>query len=301
MKNIFAFMKRSLLFLPASGELRILLFVIGLLVGVALVGGSASLTNNTDNTAAVASPFIYYFNSIGTLNETGAMLESTSPYWWLNSGGQLLIKDGVGSSIHGSAPVTNLWRTLYAVSNPVDTDQGTHPQNLFRLVTKSKWQNFSQEAQFYIDQNNLSDSPNRNASNGLLLMNRYADSGQTLYYAGIRVDGTAVIKKKYKGTYYTMAQKAVLPGTYSGSKDEKNLLPHNEWVGLKTETNTNSDGSVRVSLYMKRENETSWTRLLEATDKGQYGATPPITASGYAGIRTDFMDVRFDMYKLTKI
>lgn len=229
------------------------------------------------------------------------MLESTSPFWWLNSGGRLNINGAVGSTIKGATSLTDPWRLAYAAANPVDTDLGAHPQNLFRLVTKSTWQNVSAQADFYISADHFSSSPNRNASNGLLLMNRYADAGQTLYYAGIRVDGTAVIKKKYKGTYYTMAQKAVFPGTYGSPANNVNLLPHGEWVSLKTEVFNNHNGGVTIDFYMKRANESSWTKLLEATDNGQYGKTPPIKDAGYEGIRTDFMDVQFENFELKKI
>jgi hypothetical protein len=217
-------MNHSPLFLRASQSPHILIFVIGLLVGVALATAGTTVTNNslTGKTATVGSTFDYLFNNAGELNETGAMSESSSPYWWLNSGGRLNIDGTVGSTIKGATSATDPWRLAYAANNPTDTDQGAHPQNLFRLVTKSTWQNVRAQAQFYISSDHFSTSPNRNASNGLLLMNRYADQGQTLYYTGVRVDGTAVIKKKYKGTYYTMAQKAVFPGTYGTPASNKN-------------------------------------------------------------------------------
>jgi hypothetical protein len=131
-------------------------------------------------------------------------------------------------------------------------------------------------------------------------MARYQDHN-TLYYAGVRVDGAAVIKKKYKGTYYTMAQTPVFPGTYNGSQDDKNLLPHNEWLGMRTEVRNLADGSVKIDLYLQKPGGTTWQKALTATDKGQYGGTSPITSSGYAGIRTDFMDVRFENYRLENI
>jgi hypothetical protein len=120
-------------------------------------------------------------------------------------------------------------------------------------------------------------------------MSRYRSSA-TLYYAGIRVDGTAVIKKKYEGTYYTLAQAPVFPGTYD-SANEPDLLPHDSWLGLRVETQTASDGSVSVTLYLNR--GAGWERLLSAKDAGEYGGTPPITGGGCLGIRTDFMDVSF--------
>lgn len=242
--------------------------------------------------------FVYSFNSPGILNETGSMRESTSPYFWLNSGGELVITGGVGETMLGNALAGDYWHDLYARDNPVDTDGGTHPQNLFRLVTKSQWSSVSEQAGFYIAKDNFSASPNRNASNGLLLMSRYAMGGQTLYYAGVRVDGTAVIKKKIKGTYYTLAQSKIFSGTYNGSQDAKNLIPEGAWISLRSDTVTNSNGSVTVTLYMELPGETQWKQLLVATDSGQYGATAPILGPGYQGIRTDFMDVEFSSLKL---
>jgi hypothetical protein len=291
-------MKTSPASLLQKNAVGILLFVIGLMVGVALMSASVSITSNVGTqVASVGSLFNYYFSVPGTLHETGSMQESTSPYWWVNSGGYLKLSDGVGATAQGDAALTDTWRLRYASSNPVDTDNGLHPQNLFRFLTRSQWDNVGQESQFYIVRDNFSSSPNRNASNGLLLMSRYMDAGKTLYYAGVRVDGKAVIKKKYKGAYYTMAMKKVFPGTYEGSRDTKNLIPHDEWISLRTETKTSASGGVTVSLYLKRANETSWTKILEASDTGQYGSTPPITGKGYGGIRTDFMDVKFDNFK----
>jgi len=248
--------------------------------------------------AAVASPFLYTFNSNGALNEASSMSDSSSPYWWVNSGGRLLMDSGLGSTMQGDAPLLDRWRVAYAISNPVDTDLGLHPQNIFRLVSRSVWGNVRVDAEFKIVKDNWSKSPNRNASNGILLMSRYRDS-DTLYYAGLRVDGNAVIKKKYNGTYYTMAQKKIYAGEYvSGGK--VNVLPHNKWLQVRSETVTNDDGSVTVRLWQKQ-TDGSWKKLLEAKDSGQYGATSPITDEGYFGVRTDFMDIAFDSLRAETI
>lgn len=246
--------------------------------------------------ALVPNLYIYSFNSAGVLYEAGSVAESTSPYWWVNSGAKLIMQGGAGSTIQGDLPLTDKWRVLYAAMNPLDTDGGRHPQNTFRLVSRNTWDNALIQAQFYIAKDNLSDSPNRNASNGLLLMSRYVDA-QTLYYAGIRVDGAAVIKKKYKGTYYTMAYRKIFEGTYDRDTNP-NLLPHREWLYLRDETVTNADGSVTIRLYMQREGSTKWIKIAEATDDGkQYGGTPPITQKSQMGIRTDFMDVKFENFR----
>lgn len=255
--------------------------------GLFLVSASPALADTS---------FQYNFSTNGTLNEAGSITQSTSPYWWVNSGAMMKLASSTGQTVQGDLPATNPWRLTYLAANPLDTDNGYHPQNIFRLVSKSIWSNARLEAQFYIAKDNWSTSPNRNQSNGLLLMNRYALDGQTLYYAGIRVDGTAVIKKKYHGTYYTMTQPRIFPGTYVLG-GQVNLLPHNEWIGLRSETITNANGSVTVNLYMKRAADASWNLIATAVDDGvKYGNTPPIL-SGAAGIRTDFMDVQFDTFK----
>lgn len=262
--------------------------------------------------AAVPSPFSYDFKVRGTLLEAGAPDESSSPYWWLDSGAKMMIEDDVGKTVQGALPALDRWRIRYSLSSGTDTENGYAPQNLFRLLTRSKWNNVRIESSFRIVRDNFTESQNRNASNGLLLMSHYKD-GDNLYYAGIRVDGHAVIKKKINGTYYTMAEKQIFPGEYVRENDI-NLLPHNEWIGLRSETKTDAKGAVTVALFMKRKDETAWTQLLTATDPPRlasssgeagdgekYASTTPITGDYPVGIRTDFMDVEFDNFKAEKI
>lgn len=258
-----------------------------------------SRTSEVAAVVTVGYPFVYSFNTSGVLYEAGSSGESTSPYWWLNSGAKMIIQGSVGKTNQGELPLLDKWRLMYSLTNPLDTDNGYHPQNTFRLVTKNAMGNGRVEALFKIEKDNWSSSPNRNASNGLLLMSRYQDK-DTLYYAGIRVDGYAVIKKKYKGAYFTMATKRIFAGTYTAAANV-NMLPHQEWIGLRTESVANADGSVTVKLFMKRDGETQWTKLLEAKDNGSYGGTAPISANGRAGIRTDFMDVSFESFRMEAI
>lgn len=244
-------------------------------------------------TALSVSSLNYQFSVDGTLKEAGSMRESWSPYWWLSSGGYMILDNGVGMTQQGSAASTDTMRKLYASSNPLDTDNGTHPQNIFRLVSRSTWENVRVESSFKINKDNFSESPNRNQSNGLLHMVRYKDQ-YNLYYAGVRVDGKAIIKKKKNGVYTTLAEKQIFPGSYSIAGDV-NLLPHGSWLFLRSETVTNTDGSVTVRFYVKKPGESGFTKVLEAKD------TSPITGSGHVGIRTDFMDVEFDNFKATKL
>jgi len=243
--------------------------------------------------APVNSPFFYSFDGSGVLDEAPNMSNSWSPYWWLSSGGRFYL-DGEGHTIEGELPTNDYWRLTYAKSNPVDTDNGYHPQNLFRLVTRSQWGSFRQQVYFRISKDNLSASPNRNASNGVFLMNRYQDQNN-LYYTGVRVDGAAVIKKKVKRLYYTMAYQKVFPGAAYDRSANPSLLPKNVWMGITCEILNNSDGTVRLRFHVNPGNGV-WTLIFDVIDDGvQYGG-PPFFRAGYGGMRTDFMDVDFENY-----
>lgn len=263
--------------------------------GLALVVLAYGVRAEAITALNVSGNLHYQFSVDGNLSETGSMHESSSPYWWLNSGGYMTLHGNRGMTAQGTVPTVNEWRKIYASANSLDTDNGTHPQNLFRLVSRTTWNDVRLEGRYKINRDNFSSSPNRNASNGLLLMSRYRDSGQTLYYAGVRVDGNAVIKKKLNGAYTTLAQKQIYSGSYvDGGK--VNLIPHDAWVGLKSETVTNADGSVTIRLYVKNPSASTYTKVLEVKD-----SSSPIKEAGYMGIRTDFMDVEFDDFKATRI
>lgn len=267
------------------------------IVGLLVFFGFVFLTPVMAFATSVPSPFLYTFNVNGTVNEAFPQNVSSSPYWWVNSGGEMVVTNGIGETMQGNASVTNPWRIAYAVSNPTDTDNGLHPQNIFRLVSQSTWQNYTEQAYFKVTRNEVSSSPNKNESNGLLLFNHYVNS-QNLYYAGIRVDGTYVIKKKIDSTYYTMAQ-TPYTSAYYNTTTGPNLIPENEWIGLRTVVTDNSNGSVTVTLYSDIGKTGTWKQVLQATDSGQYGSTKPITSAGSVGIRTDFMDVQFQNFEVT--
>jgi hypothetical protein len=243
--------------------------------------------------ASVASSFNDKFDSTGTLVETGRMSDSASPYWWLSSGGYFRLGNGVGSTVQGALTTNDYWRRYYASTSAIDTGSGYRPQNLFRLVTRSRWQTFRQQVYFRIRRDNPTASPNRNASNGLLVMNRYQDENN-LYYAGIRVDGAAVVKKKYRGKYYTIGYSKVFPGVYDRTSSP-NLLPKNIWLGVRSELRNNPDGTVRVALSVDF-GPGAWVSVLDVLDNGLAFGGPAITSSGYGGVRTDFMDVEIENY-----
>jgi hypothetical protein len=235
------------------------------------------------------------------LEESSSMKKSKSNDWWLNSGGIMLgTQEGFSTNV-GALPEDNRWRKLYAKTNPRDTDAGFYPQNIFRLVTRSKWQDFAQSVYFKIDNNNLSESQYKNESNGVLLFNRYQD-GDNLYYTGIRVDGQAVIKKKIKDKYYTLAEKEIFGKSKDCERDNNpNLIPQNRWIGIRSELKDAGGNTVSIKLYIDKEEKGDWQLVLEAKDKGDKYGKSPFLEKGYAGIRTDFMDVRFRDFMLQKL
>lgn len=268
-----------------------------LFLGVVATGMLVTLSPKVlaGSAAVVSSPYLYNFNQDGSLKEAFPIGESTSPYWWVNSGAYMNASAGRGHTALGSLSVADPWRLLYAANNPTDTDNGYRPQNIFRLVTRSEWQNARQEAYFVINKDNLSASSNRNESNGLLLFNRYQD-GDNLYYTGVRVDGSAVIKKKQNGVYTTLAyMKGIYPGTYNRSSNPS-LLPKNKWIGLRSEVVNLPGGSVSIKLFLDKGWSGNWQLVAEATDRNS-----PIVNSGYGGIRTDFMDVTFENFRFRNL
>lgn len=216
------------------------------------------------------------------------MAESASSQWWVNSGGKFDDQGPNGATIQGDLPADDTWHQQYAASNPRDTDGGSHPQNIFRLIDRRTFQNPRQHVEFNITAIHQSGSPNRDASNGVLLMQRYREDGETLYYGGVRVDGQAVIKKKHSGIYHTLGITPIFPGKYNRNNNP-NLIPTGQWIALDVATRTNGDGSVTVDVFV------NGALALEAVDNGRIGG-PQLREAGFVGIRTDFMDVEFRNY-----
>lgn len=241
-------------------------------------------TTFTDNFSGETTPVI---------KESGNMASSQDHYWWLNSGAYLYRNGGEASTVQKKLIDKDSYKKLYEKSNPMDSDDGYCPQNLLRLVTRAKFKNFTQQVFFKIEEINTSASPNRNQSNGVLLFHRYQD-GDNLYYVGLRVDGYAVVKKKILGKYYTLKSVPVYQGQYN--RDTlPNVLPLKQWLGIKTVITDNSQGNVDITLYINDgQHYSDWKKILQVEDAGTDGA--PIVDKGYAGIRSDFMDVHFANY-----
>ncbi len=239
------------------------------------------------------------FSENFVLEETGNMKRSKSDDWWVNSGAFLYSENGIGRTIFGKLEKEAKWRINYRDYNSDETDNGYHPQNIFRLITKSKWKNFNQQVYFNIKKYNISESKHRFESNGLLLFNRYQNSNN-LYYTGLRVDGAIVIKKKYKGKYYLMGYKKILKGKYN-RKDNPSLILQNKWIGIKSKIKTVNNNQLEIKVYTDIDKTGNWKEVLNAIDDGKKYGGKIISNEGYAGIRTDFMDVKFDDYKIEEI
>jgi hypothetical protein len=116
----------------------------------------------------------------------------------------------------------------------------------------------------------------------------------------LRVDGAVVVKKKYKGKYYMMAYKKILAGEYN-RKSSPNLIPENEWIGVKSELRTIEDDKVQIKVFIDIERDGEWKEVLNVIDDGKKFGGRAILEEGYAGIRTDFMDVEFDDYRIEEL
>lgn len=96
-----------------------------------------------------------------------------------------------------------------------------------------------------------------------------------------------------------MYQSKIFPGVYNRLTNP-NLLPHNEWLGIKSTVMNNANGTVTVTVFMDQGRTGVWKQIARVTDDGVRFGTP-IVNSDFAGIRTDFMDVIFDDYTLKNL
>ncbi|MFA6405881.1 MAG: hypothetical protein WCW46_04040 [Candidatus Paceibacterota bacterium] len=234
-------------------------------------------------------------NSVTIQKETDTMENSPKSFFWLNSGGLLYNEAGLWHTILGDLPPNSRWQKRYAITNALDTDNGYHPQNIFRLITKSAYRDSVERVYVLVVQDNISQSPNRNDSNGIFLISRYKDPNN-LYYSGIRVDGTAVIKKKIDGVYHTLAQTPLFEGDAYDRDSHPSLLPKNQWIGLETNIKNIPPDRVIIELSIDKNNSGQWLKVLSTTDSPS-GDIKPILTGGHGGLRSDFMDIEFkDFY-----
>ncbi|OGG41593.1 hypothetical protein A2837_00155 [Candidatus Kaiserbacteria bacterium RIFCSPHIGHO2_01_FULL_46_22] len=261
-------------------------------------GATVLLSENVAEANAIEDDWLFNFDSAGTLQEAASPELSSSRFWWLSSGGNLVIEGGTGRTARKDQSATNRWSLAYRLNNSLDTDSGRYPQNLFRLVSRDTAADADIAMSFRILSLNLTDTPNRDAWSGVFLFSRYQDS-DNLYYAGVRQDGHVVIKKKIGGKYYTMAEEEHFRSYRPYEKDTNpNLIPGQSWLEMRLTTKNESDG-LRITLSIKDDSSTSWKEVLEVLDKGTGG--PAFDQPGHFGIRTDYMDVEFDNYRVNPI
>lgn len=251
--------------------------------------------------ATMARSFRANFSGNDQLEESSGPDTSESVDWWLNSGAFLFWSGGVARTQFGPLEKDSKWQVRYqngARDIPSETDGGFYPQNIFRLLTQEKWKDIEQTVYFKIEKDNLSEDSHRSASNGLLLFHRYQDS-DNLYYLGLRVDGAVVVKKKYQGSYETLAYQPLFAGEYDRN-DNPNLLPKDTWLGVRGVVQNMLDGSVSIEVLIDQEKTGNWQSILTIVDDGSLHG-PPLYDATRAGIRTDFMDVRFHDYMISEI
>lgn len=237
------------------------------------------------------------FRRAQLLEEAGSIEESGDACWWLSSGAYLSMGSGRARSIQRALEPGDPWAIRYAQSNPADTDGGLHPQNLLRLVARGTWRDYRQEVRVRIQRVNLSHSAERGEWSGVLLFLRYQDA-DNLYYAGVRMDGTAVIKKKLGGSYTTLAQQPLFGNPSDWDREaHPSLLPADRWFSLAASIR-NVGGAAHIELYSREDDrDAPWKLAAEAIDGGAQG--PPILNAGHGGIRADFMDVEFADYAVS--
>ena len=251
--------------------------------------------NSRTLTLASTTSFSYTFDHTEILQESESPEKSTSPYWWLNSGGEMLLSNGRGSTLLGDTQSSSKWRLLYQKTNPRDTDDGLHPQNIFRLLTRHKWKNSEQSIDINIKKIYKSASENRNESNGVFLLGRYQNA-DNLYYAGLRVDGNIAIKKKKNALYTILAVQPYFSSAQSYDRiNRPNFLPINTWMGIKMQIYTTPNG-VEIVLFLDKNNTNEWKEVLRVQDNND-----PILGAGSGGVRADFMDFEFDNFQVQGI
>lgn len=261
----------------------------------AALGVSMSFAQPAPASAYSGGSYLYTFNTNGTLSEAAAPSNSTSPYWWLRSGGKLLITGGLGESIQGALSSSNPLYETYASAFPQASDGGAHPQNMFRLLWKTPTQNSSEQVYLQRVTDNLGTALNRHPYDGESLIARYQDE-QTYYYAGVRDDGALVIKKKVGGVFTTLAAKPFFSGTYSATTSP-DLIPRGTWLGLKFSVVNSSGGAPVLSLYTDVGRSGTWRLSLSASD----ATGTPIPGAGLSGIDSTFADINMDNYQLTPL
>ena len=241
-----------------------------------------------------------FFSTPTLLEEAGGYESSLNNLYWLNSGALAYVYGSTSiRTLTGDLEKGSKWQRAYMVSNPIDTENGYHPQNLFRLFTKAVFSDAVYQTYFKITKIVLSQSPNRNESNGVLIM-FHAKDNANLYYAGLRVDGTAVIKKKTTGDYMTLGEVPVFAFAKYDKNSNPNLLPLDVWLGVQVKIKELPLKQEDITLSIDIGNSGMWVPMIHVIDTFQNNV-PTLFEPSHAGLRTDFMEVQMKDFTITSI
>ena len=221
------------------------------------------------------------YSGNGDIVEESPAIENTHAIWWLQSGGYIENIDGVWRSIQGELSSHDKWRKIYLRKNPLDSDNGYRPQNILRLFSDQGFLAPEQDVSIHITRDNISESPNRNASSGIFLISKFLDQ-DNFYLAGITRDGTAVVKKKLNGKYIILAENKIME-----------TFPESMTISLKCSLH-HAGSALTIRLYGKLDGGGDWQLLADAVDNSPHGG------KGLAGLRSDFFDTEFSEYQITE-
>ncbi len=245
---------------------------------------------------SIKLPFQYDFRVSGTLDESPSGDISWSPYWWVNSGARFILSNGTGKTLSGNLAASDQWRVKYAASDPISSDNGYHPQNVFQMFFRTSELNSSASIYAKKNANNLSNISNRHAWNGISLLARRTDVNN-YYYGGIRADGGVVLKKKSGGQYKTLAYAKLFGGIYDVNTNP-DLIPLNQWIGVKLDVINDPSGKPKLALYTDVGQTGKWKLAISAIDDpAEFG--PPLANPGLIGIQSDYADVEYDNFALS--
>ena len=81
-------------------------------------------------------------------------------------------------------------------------------------------------------------------------------------------------------------------------RKKSELATKKKWLGVKSEVRTVDNDQVKIKVFIDEKQNGNWKLVLETKDDGKKYGGNSILNKGYVGIRTDFMDVEFDNYKI---
>lgn len=237
--------------------------------------------------ALVGPTFTYHFTSQAVVNETATMATSSSPYFWVASGGQFII-----TNVANIPNPDLLSAGIYlgaTIQGPSAATVTAYQQNDFRLIERFMRTNIMQEVHFNLRHINMAETPSRDADKGIFVYARYYDVSNH-YYAGITLDGRAVIRIVTNGVMKTLASTPLYMADGGYDRDTNpNVIPGKKWIGLSTHADL-VGGKMHLSLDVGSIDSGRW--IWGAMFTSIVDSNPPVVLRGpcYGGIRSDYFD-----------